>query len=157
MYSRLLTEWVETPASTVAEPADLARSSSNESFEVVEDTQKARLEQRQDKLARVVFEPLQTDQAEINTYLYGLLPDDHGAKALKHLRHDIAWRGEVMLRESFKIDDQSLKWCIKALLNNQLLNDEKKASLSDFLKDDAVLKEIQDVLNMRMSDVKEWQ
>ena len=38
-----------------------------------------------------------------------------------------------------------------------MLNDEKKASLAEFLKDDAVLAEIRDVLNMRFRDLKEWE
>lgn len=49
------------------------------------------------------------------------------------------------------------RWCVKALLKNQLLNDEKKASLNDFLKDEAVLSEIRDVLNMRIRDLKDWE
>ena len=156
LYSRLLTEWIETPANADDEPADLERSGSEASFEVVEDTQKARLEQLRDKFARVVFEPLETDGNAIKDYLDNLFAGGHDIKMLEEMRRQVSDYGNIMLQESFQIDEQSLRWCIKSLLKNQLLNDEKKASLNDFLKDDAVLKEILDVLNMRFRDIRDW-
>lgn len=156
LYSHLLTEWIQTPASEGSEADMLDKSDSDESFEVVEDTQKARLQQLRDKFTQVVFEPLETDEVEIDNYLSQLFQGRHGERALERIRRDVLSQGKFMRQESFRIDDQSLKWCIKALLKNQLLSDEKKASLSDFLKDDAVLSEITDVLNMRYRDLDTW-
>lgn len=82
---------------------------------------------------------------------------DHGARTLEILRREVSDLGKHMLEDTFRIDEQVLTWCIKGLLKNDLLNDEKKASLNDFLKDDAVLAEIKDVLNMRLRDLKEWE
>ena len=156
VYSRLLTEWIKSSSSANIEPEDLEGSGSDESFEVVQDTQKARLEQLRDKFARVVFEPLETDEVEIDNYLLKLFEGDSGERSLKILRREVSDYGKWMLQDSFRLNDQSLKWCIKALLKNDLLNDEKKASLNDFLKDDAVLGEIRDVLNMRFRDLRDW-
>ena len=156
LYSRLLTEWIGSSTSAEAESEDLEGSGSDESFEVVQDTAKARLEQLRDKFARVVFGPLETDEAKIESYLSKLFEGDHGARALERLRDEVSGFGERALGESFRLDDQHLRWCIKALLKNDLLNDEKKASLNDFLKDEAVLAEIRDVLNMRFRDLKDW-
>lgn len=142
LYSRLLTEWIQSPTSNDAELDDPAGSGSDESFEVVQDAQKARLEQLRDKFARVVFEPLETNEAEIDNYLTSLFEGEHGAKTLKSLRKQVQRCGERMHSPNFLLEDQSLRWCIKALLKNDLLNDEKKASLNDFLKDEAVLSEI---------------
>ena len=47
LYSRLWTECIQSP--TASEPPDLEKSESDESFEVVEDRQKARLEQLRNK------------------------------------------------------------------------------------------------------------
>ena len=157
LYSRLLTDWIKSTPGTEPDLDDLERSESDDSFEVVQDTQKARLEQLRDKFARVVFEPLETDEVEIDNYLGRLFEGDDGQRALEDLRRDVSSNGKMMLREYFRIDDRSMRWCIKALLKNQLLNDEKKASLNDFLKDDAVLSEIKDVLNMRLRDLKDWE
>lgn len=156
LYSHLLTEWIRTPASGGSEADMLDKSDSDESFEVVEDTQKARLQQLRDKFTQVVFEPLETDEVEIDNYLRQLFQGHHGERALERMRVDVSSLGKSMRQESFRIDNQSLKWCIKALLKNQLLSDEKKASLSNFLKDDAVLSEIRDVLNMRYRDLDLW-
>ena len=156
LYSRLLTEWIGTPTSESPEAEVLDKSDSDESFEVVEDTQKARLQQLRDKFTQVVFEPLETDEVEIDNYLRQLFRGHHGERALERIRAEVSSLGKSMRRDSFRIDDQSLKWCIKALLKNQLLSDEKKASLQDFLKDEAVLSEIKDVLNMRYRDLDTW-
>ena len=157
LYSRLLTDWIKSSPTAEADLDELEGSESDESFEVIQDTQKARLEQLRDKFARVVFEPLKTDEVEIDQYLNSLFEGEDQQQALKNLRSDVAMNGKTMLSEYYRMDDRSLRWCIRALLKNQLLNDEKKASLEDFLKDDAVLSEIRDVLNMRLRDLKDWQ
>lgn len=157
LYSRLLTEWVQSPNQPESMSDDVEGSGSDDSFEVMPDSQKARLEQLRDKFARVVFEPLETDEQEITNYLNGLFQGDREADKLKEMRHRVAANGERMLGPDFRFSDQDLKWCIQGLLHNSLLNDEKKASLNDFLKDEAVLGEIQDVLNMRLRDLKDWE
>ena len=157
LYSQLLTEWIRTPAPADSEADILDKSDSDGSFELVEDTQKARLQQLRDKFTRVVFEPLETDEVEIDNYLRQLFQGHHGERALERIRDGVSSLGKMMKQETFRIDDQTLKWSIKALLKNQLLSDEKKASLSDFLKDDDVLNEIRDVLNMRYRDLDTWE
>jgi len=157
LYSGLLTEWIGTPASEGSEPDMLEKSDSDESFEVIEETQKARLQQLRDKFAQVVFEPLETDEVEIKKYLGQLFQGHHGERAIERIRDQVSQLGKSMRQERFRIDDQSLKWCIKALLKNQLLGDEKKATLSNFLKDEAALSEIRDVLNMRYRDLDSWE
>ena len=155
LYSRLLTEWIGTTSAST-DPNELEGSGSDDSFEMVKDSQKARLEQLRDKFARVVFEPLETSERAIENYLTQLFPGDHGAKTLAILREDVASFGKSMLSDTYRLDEQTLRWCVKALLKNELLNDEKKASLNEFLKDDAVMAEIRDVLNMRCRDLKDW-
>lgn len=154
LYSRLLIEWIEAPAASDDSESGLETSGSDESFELVQNTQRERLEQLREKFARVVFDPLETDEVEIDQYLMGLFKGEAGEAALKQMRDSVSFFGESMLLST--IDLKSLKWCIQALLKNQLLNDEKTASLNDFLKDEAVLNEICDVLNMRLKDLSNW-
>ena len=154
LYSRLLTEWIDSPNNGDSETASLENTTLDEPFEVVETRQKERLQQLRDKFESVVLEPLETDEAEISNYLNSLFVGDAGERALKRLHDGVSSKGKYMLEG--RLDQKTLVWCIKALLKNELLNDEKKASLRDFLRDDAVLKEIRDVLNMRYKDLKNW-
>ena len=154
LYSRLLTEWIDYPNNGDSETASLENTTLDEPFEVVETRQKARLQELRDKFESVVLEPLQTDEVEIDNYLSSLFVGDNGERALKKLRDGVSRQGKFMLED--RLDQKTLVWCIKALLKNELLNDEKKASLRDFLRDDAVLKEIRDVLNMRYKNIQNW-
>lgn len=156
LYSRLLIEWLQAPTTYGAELEDLDQSASDDSFEVVENTQKARLDQLRDKFAKVVFEPLETNEVEIDNYLRQLFHGRYGDLALERLRTAVSGYGSTMDKPSFQMTDQTLKWSIQALLKIDLLNDEKKASLNEFLKEETVLTEIRDVLNMRLRTLSEW-
>jgi hypothetical protein len=156
LYSRLLIEWIESPNMGDAEFSILESTSLDDSFEVVQTVQKERLQQLREKFEQVVFEPLETSETEIHNYLHSLFKGDAGERAFKQLRGRVSKMGKYMLAESQPFDLQNLKWCIKALLKNELLNDEKKTSLREFLQDEAVLNEIRDVLNMRYADLQNW-
>lgn len=53
-------------------------------------------------------------------------------------------------------DEQTLNWCLKGLLKNDLLKDEKKVILEEFLKDKVARGEVCDVLNMQYADLGNW-
>lgn len=156
LYSRLLTEWLRAPSTHDSELQDPEHSSSDESFELVANTQKARLEQLRDKFAQVVFEPLETDEVEIDNYLRQLFSGHYGESALTRLREQVSDSGRGMLPPNLRISETDLKNCIKALLKIDLLNDEKRNSLNEILKDETVMSEICDVLNMRLRDLNDW-
>ena len=156
LYSRLLTEWIASPSQPEPTATTTPDDDSSDSFEMVESIQKERLDQLRKKFEKVVFEPLQTDEAEINGYLASLFQGDKGESALQRMRDSVSSTGKYMLGLTKFLDQQSMKWCIKALLKNELLNDEKKATLREFLKDEAVMDEIRDVLNMRFRNLKNW-
>lgn len=153
LYSRLWVESIEPTASPASESTDLVGESSDDSLDIVES---AKQEQVHDDFAHFALQPLDTGETAIQNYLHGLFASEYGAKTLKRMRALVAERGEAMFGESFCIDEQDLKWCIRALLKNQLMTDEKKTTLNDFLNDQAVLKEVADVLNMRLRDIKAW-
>lgn len=54
-------------------------------------------------------------------------------------------------------DDTSLEWVIEGLLRSDLVTDEKRKVLQDFLNNKVVLGGMADVLNMRMSSLDKWQ
>ncbi|KAK3293355.1 uncharacterized protein B0H64DRAFT_345795 [Chaetomium fimeti] len=153
LYSRLLTEWMDQP---IVEPLPAsADDPDGDSFELVE-RQRQRLSQLVDKFERVVFEPLETDETEIRSFLDRLFPDESSRKELEKLRKEIADETSSLMSEATPFTRDSLTSCIKGLLTEDILSDEKQAILRDFLESNVAKSEIADVLNMRFSDLKQW-
>ena len=153
LYSRLLAEWLN-PSTSVNEEATVDNNSSlDESFEMVENN---RLQQLREKFEAVVFTPLETDEVEIDKYLHDLFQGDTHLKALNRMRKGIETYGDRAMENHTPFDERTLRWCIKGLLNNDLLNDEKKTMLQIFLDDAVVLLEMANVLNMRWVDIRNW-
>ncbi|KAK2811174.1 hypothetical protein FQN50_002271 [Emmonsiellopsis sp. PD_5] len=156
LYSRLLIEWIDAPRASGGESPSLDNLSLGDSFDVVQSVQKERLEQLRDKFESVVLTPLETDEVEIDNYLKQLFNSDEGESALESLRKQVRGKGTSMLRERKLFDRDSLEWCIQSLLKVDLFDDEKKATLRDFLSNEDVLSEIKDVLNMRYANIENW-
>ena len=155
LYSQLMTEWMN-PASPVPEqPTEEESEKLDDSFEILE-RQKERLQELCDKFESVVFEPLETDEVEIDLYIQELFAGDEGIKALRDLREKVKNHSEYMLANSTPFDETSLTWCIKGLLAEDLLSEEKQNVLRDFLDNKLVLSETADVLNMRYGDLESW-
>jgi hypothetical protein len=152
LYYRLLAEW------TGADSKPMEQSEENESqldgsFEHV---QQYDLQKLKDKFASVVFAPLVTDEVEIDAYLASLFEDDHAQSRLDDIRKANASFARQLKGDAAPFDSQMLKKCIRALLGNNLLNDDAKSTLSEFSTNDIVLDEIADVLNLRFADLDNW-
>ncbi|MCJ1254916.1 hypothetical protein MMC24_002732 [Lignoscripta atroalba] len=153
LYSRLLTDWLNPPDSTVADSTTVESLTLDDPFEIIG---RDRLQQLRDKFESVVFTPFETDEVGIDNYIRDLFPGDTGTKALEQLRLEVKAQGDDVLANSKAFNDRTLRWCINGLLKNDLLSNEKKAILQDFLQNEVVLGEIADVLNMRFADIKKW-
>lgn len=153
LYSRLLTEWLGSDAANLADSAD--NTSSDDEFEVVE-RQKERLHQLSEKFESVVFSAGEVDVDAIQRLLEGLFDNEGSKKALALLRERISGFGNRLANEAKPFTKPVLEWCIRGLLQSDLLSDQKKNTLEDFIKDKVVLAEIADVLNMRFVDLEGW-
>ncbi|KAK6087808.1 hypothetical protein SCUP234_01447 [Seiridium cupressi] len=151
LYSQLVTEWMN-PANPIGEVPVV----DDASFEIV-DRQKERLQELCDKFERVVFEPLETDEVEIDLFMSDLFEGDEASKSLEGLRRQMQYAGESLMTRKNPFDIMTLKWCLRGLLAEDLLSDEKQVILRDFLENEMALKEIGDVLNMRYADFDSWQ
>ncbi|KAJ9149294.1 reverse transcriptase [Pleurostoma richardsiae] len=157
LYSRLLTEWMDPPSSfSSGKDTPSSDDASGDTFEMVE-RQKERLAGLVDKFESVVFEPYQTSESDISSFLDDLFPDDDAKKVLTTLRKRIARESKALMAESTPFNEESLARCIRGLLTEDLLSDEKQAILRDFLGNSVALGEIADVLNMRFTDLRQWQ
>lgn len=156
LYARLLTEWLSSDASSHVDISMPESDLADSTFEVVE-TQKTRLQQLSEKFESVVFTPLEVNVADIETLLNGLFSGDEGTKTLHRLRERTKSFGDNFAADTKPFTCDVLRWCIKGLLQSDLLSDQKKNTLGDFLHDEVVLTEIGDVLNMRFADLEGWQ
>ena len=109
---------------------------------------------------QIAFEESKVDSKAIDDMLHGLFestPDDskHLLKALEGLRKKVE-DFERTLAEPDNFDYDSLQWTIKGLLASDLLDDEKREVLRDFLGNETILGEIADVLNMRLMALEDW-
>lgn len=149
LYSQLLTEWMSPPSA-------LDKTSEEEDYLIVEERQKQKLQQLCDQFERVVFEPLETDEEEIHAFLHRLFPDEVSNLALDKLRDRVSGSCSDFWQKKDPFDDKSLQACIRGLLTEDLLSEEKQDILKYFLENKVALTEVADVLNMRYADLNNW-
>ncbi|KAG4428766.1 hypothetical protein IFR05_015754 [Cadophora sp. M221] len=149
LYGRLVNEWL----SANVDKAEVD-SVSNSGFESV--GRKEMHDQRQ-KWEDMVFTARDTDTQAIDQYLTKLF---HSTKEIKSAYYTLrleteAFEKRMAIEEHF--DHDTLTWVIKGLLRSDIVSDEKRKVLKDFLNNKVVLGEIADVLNMRMGALDKWQ
>jgi hypothetical protein len=152
LYYRLLSEWTDSNSKPM-EQSEEEETQLDGSFEHV---QQYDLQKLKDKFASVVFTPLETEEVEVDSYLASLFEDDHARGLLDGIRKENASFARRFKEAAAPFDSHMLKKCIRALLGNDLLNDDAKSTLSDFSTNEIVLNEIADVLNLRFADLDNW-
>jgi hypothetical protein len=153
LYGKLVTEWLSSEKKGGSSDNDVEMT---ESFEEVPGAKK--LEARTE-WERSVFEPANIDVDAVKDYL-GKLFGQNGRKkyvdkAFKVMKEKVVLF-EGTMASSGQFNSHSLRWVIQGLLSSDLLTNEKRAVLKDFLNNDIILAEIADVLNMRMAALDTW-
>ncbi|KAK5634477.1 hypothetical protein RRF57_010190 [Xylaria bambusicola] len=155
LYAQLVTEWLSTEkAASGAGEEDVKMV---EGFEDVGDSMKKEARRTWEK---VVFEPAEVDGGALRTYLlhlFGLRDEEKPAKAkaLEQLRRKLT-EFEMAMAAPKQFDSTTLTWAIKGLLASDLLTDERREVLRDFLSNPTILAEVADVLNMRLAALSTW-
>lgn len=146
LFGKLLTEWVES-----AEPQSSQLPDSG-TFEKV--GRKEMHEQRaifEDK----VFTENKVDKDAILSYLDELFTSTKESKVqLESVREAVKKQGDEIGNSMFSTDDLTLT--IASLLKSDLLSNEKKETLREFDRDEVILGEVADVLNMHLSSIFSW-
>ncbi|KAL8805757.1 MAG: hypothetical protein Q9182_001790 [Xanthomendoza sp. 2 TL-2023] len=155
LYGQLTTEWLSAKREPAAATGD--EDAQMETFEHVPPSKKLEVRLKWEKSA---FEPVAVNQAAINDMLHSLFestPDysRHLLRAMEVLRKQVEGF-ERELASSSNFHPNSLRWTIKSLLSSDLLDDSKRDALRDFLGNEIILKELADVLNMRMAALDNW-
>ncbi|KAL8783648.1 MAG: hypothetical protein Q9195_009322 [Heterodermia aff. obscurata] len=107
-----------------------------------------------------VFQTTEVDRSAVTTLLHDVFestPEDskHLVKGLQQIREGVEkFEKELAVPDNF--NSRSLIWTIKGLVASDLLDDEKRAALRDFMGNPTILNEVADVLNMRMVGLEDW-
>ena len=159
LYGRLVTEWLAAEQPTTNQDVSMKDA---DAFEEVPTAGK--LESRKE-WEQSVFEAAKVDENALGEYLRTLYGEDSAGeaveaskdifKALKSFRGAVA-TFESQLAEANRFNATSLVWTIKGLESSDLLSEDKRAVLKDFLGNSIILAEIADVLNMRLAALKNW-
>ncbi|KAL6718517.1 hypothetical protein ACLMJK_004609 [Lecanora helva] len=155
LYGQLTNEWLSDKGSSKTPIEDT--DTDMEDFEHVNGKKKVESRERWEQS---VFASKEVDTVAIDALLAELFestPDDskHLLKALQILRKKVE-NFELQMRANPNFDHSSLRWTINGLLTSDLLEDDKRDALRDFLGNQAILEEIADVLNMRMASLEDW-
>ncbi|KAI0447131.1 hypothetical protein F4803DRAFT_559033 [Xylaria telfairii] len=154
LYAQLVTEWLSTEKATAGSGEDIDMT---EGFEDLGDSMKREAREGWEK---VVFEPAGADEKALRKYLLDLFGLQGGerpaqAKALLQLRERLT-TFENSLAAPRQLNNTTLTWVIDGLLASDLLTDEKRGVLRDFLGSPTILAEVADVLNMRLASLSTW-
>ena len=156
LHAQLLEEWIRQTVSSgnsLSTKLDKVILDQEDEFEVVEEGQ---IPQLREKFESIAFTPLETDAEEIDRHLSSFFPGDNGAGALEELRENVKEYGNDSLGGMKIFTDETLQYCIRDLLQNELLSDEKKTILQGYQQSPIVLREIASTLNMKFSDIRNW-
>ncbi|KAK8856096.1 hypothetical protein PGQ11_012008 [Apiospora arundinis] len=157
LYAQLVTEWLapESPSGPTEVEGD--DDEMTEPFEAIESARKLEAKQQWEQ---DVFVPAEVDEAGLSRFLKELFVDEPAdsskkSKARRKLTESIK-DFERKLAEPNQFNAYTLKWVIGGLLASDRLSNEKCEALRDFVKNDIILGEIADVLNMRLSALDTW-
>jgi hypothetical protein len=150
LYGKLVTEWL---SSEKTQPTD-DDVEMMDSFEKIPGAKKLASRATWEKN---VFEPASVDIQALKVYLEQLFITDKKAatSAITDLRKQVEnFENSISAAQQFNIP--TLRWVIEGLEKSDLLPNEKREVLKDFLSNDVILAEIGDVLSMRIAALERW-
>jgi hypothetical protein len=152
LYGKLVTEWLSSEKSPA--PSTGGGMEMSESFEELPGAKKLAARTEWEKN---VFEPAVVDVEALKIHLELLFMTDKksSALAIQDFRSAVA-KFEASLTGPAKFDVPTLRWVIQGLQASNLLPNDKREVLKDFLNNDVILGEIGDVLSMRLSALDRW-
>lgn len=159
LYGQLVTEWLSGDQRGTAD-----KNEDTEMGDAFEDVgSSARLKSKQEWESKA-FEPAHVNVGLLNKYLetvFGLSTSVQGEERKKRLQavhnlREAVQAFEVEISRPDQLDRYSLGWTIRGLMASDLLTNEKREVLKDFLGNPVILSEISDVLNLRLAALESW-
>jgi len=159
LFQMLCNEWAESRDSSALayegigeENEGLNGTSDSESEYVnveVEDASKEK-----EKLLSMIFEDHPMDVDQLTAYLEELFAPEEAAKALAKVRNSLYRFGCSFQRSP--LAGLTVERAITGLLASASMNEEQRAALTEFQKNEKVLQEIASVLNTRLANLESW-
>jgi hypothetical protein len=155
LYGQLVTEWLSSE-----KKRDESSGDDTEMAETFEEVPTAKKLESRAVWEESVFEPADINLDLLKEYLTGLFGEGDKKKkdvfkAFKAFKKNVE-DFEVTLASPGQFNQHNLGWVIRGLLGSDLLTDEKRAVLKDFVGNAVILSEIADVLNMRIAALDSW-
>ncbi|EIT79973.1 hypothetical protein AO1008_11318 [Aspergillus oryzae 100-8] len=153
LFGQLTMEWLSTKKGPPPDD-DVSMSEEPEQLPGAE-----KLESRK-QWEDAVFTPLELDTDEIELLLSELFQNpSKDAKDIRVAFKELQRKVQVFeesLTYSRLFSASTLRWTISGLMASDLLTEEKRTVLKDFLNNAIILDELSDVLNMRMTALDAW-
>ncbi|KAG7122940.1 hypothetical protein HYQ45_014218 [Verticillium longisporum] len=159
LYGKLVNEWISAGKVDSTSDSDTASNAGSDAVSSSGFLPVGRAESHEQRATweEYVFTAKDTDTRAAKSYLEDLFRSSSKdvEEAFKRFTDELEdFQKRWDKRTHF--DEQVLTNCISGLLRTDILTDQKKATLNDFLNNKIVLREIADVLNMRMQTRKSW-
>jgi hypothetical protein len=151
LYGKLVTEWLSSENVDKSGDGDIDM---NASFEKIPGSEKL---QAQEEWERLAFQSDTIDTSQIQACLedWFNMSDENSTSAMEELRERVRdFESQMASPSRFSIG--TLRWSIKGLMKSDLLSDEKREVIGEFLGSEVILSEIADVLNMRLEAIDSW-
>ncbi|AEO62755.1 fcf70192-9d2e-461d-ac3e-b1c1c620ab04 [Thermothielavioides terrestris] len=146
LYGKLVEEWIALGNS------DATSAAEGSGFVLVG---REEMHQQRATWEEYVFKAKETDRNAIQRYLEGVFSSKEAKRGLEAIREKFkTFQKDWKSQRHF--DQTALETVIKGMLRSDILTEEKRTTLRDFLGNRVVLSEIADVLNMRMSAIASW-
>jgi hypothetical protein len=153
LHISLLKEALEARKSNTSVSASLERTTLDDEFDMVE----GELETAFEKFEQNTFKPDQVDAEKLETYLSSFFVDDASKRGLERLRDDMEDYGKDIIDGHDEVDEDTIEWCIKDLLQNSLLSDEKRNTLQGYLESPVSIRELTSLVNVKSIRNWNWQ
>ncbi|EJC99768.1 uncharacterized protein FOMMEDRAFT_127959 [Fomitiporia mediterranea MF3/22] len=155
LFGVLLNEWLHSKSSSSQDPSKgTGDDSKHDQDSSGEHPERKETNEQKEKLEALIFETKEIDVAALEEYLNGLFTTKTAKEQLESIRSRIKSFGQSLAERKITIEE--LKKVISSVLQADVLSDKKQVTLKEFLRNQIVMEELADVLNMQLSTLKSW-
>jgi hypothetical protein len=150
LHISLLKEALEARKSITSVSASVDRTALEDEFDMVE----GELETAFERFEQNTFKPDQVDAEKLENYLSSFFENDASKRGLERFRNDIEDYGKDIIEGRDEVDEDTVEWGIKNLLQNSLLSDDKRNTLQGYLESPVSIRELTSLINVK--SIRNW-
>ncbi|KAF2257568.1 hypothetical protein CC78DRAFT_483147 [Lojkania enalia] len=151
-HAELLREAIESENDSELMTVKLEKTALEDEFEMVE----GELETAFESFEKHAFTAKETDADKLEQYLENLFEKDAGKKALRRIRNAMGQYGENFIDGFEELDEDDLEWCIKDIIQDSLISEDKKKTLQEYLQSPIAFRELKSTLLMKIRSARQW-